>query len=186
MPCLLLGARVRVIPQAGPVRAAVSRVERATARVRRLSSRLWLATRVGAWLCVLPLRWRACDLTTVLAQIGPARPPARTPLSELDATVSVVRRVAALRLFTLPIFPGPCLREALALYHVLSHAGQPVEFCVGVMKAGESFVAHSWVSLLGNPIVAADRGRGFRVLYSYPDQRFDRAPHTAGNSPRFA
>ena len=168
------------------MRTAVSRFERASASVRRLASRLWLAARVGAWLCVLPLKWRARDLTTVLEQIGPVRPLARTPLSEIAATVSVVRRVAALRLFTLPIFPGPCLREALALYHVLSHAGQPVEFCVGVMKAGESFVAHSWVSLLGNPIVAADRGRRFSVLYSYPDKRFDRAPHAVGNTPRFA
>jgi hypothetical protein len=168
------------------VRTAVSRFERASTRVRRLASRLWLAARVGAWLCILPLTWRARDLTTAVEQIGPARPPERTPSLEIDAIVSVVRRMAVLRLFTLSIFPGACLREALALYHVLSHAGQPVEFCVGVMKAEERFVAHSWVSLLGNPIVAADRGRGFRVLYSYPDTQFDRAPHTAGNNPRFA
>ena len=106
--------------------------------------------------------------------------------SEIDSTVRVVRRVAALRLFAMPIFPRACLREALALYHVLSHAGQPVEFCVGVMKAGENFTAHSWVSLHGNPILAADRGRGFTVLYSYPDKHVVEVPHNAGNAPHFA
>ena len=113
--------------------------------VGRLADRLWLATRVGAWLCVLPLRWRAYGLTSVLERIGPAGRPRPESSSEIDSTIRVVCRVAALGLFRLPIFPRTCLREALALYHVLSHAGQPVEFCVGVRKC-EGILAHSWVS----------------------------------------
>jgi Transglutaminase-like superfamily len=139
--------------------------------VRRLADRLWLATRVGAWLCVLPLRWRAYGLTSVLERIGPAGRPRPESSSEIDSTIRVVRRVAALRLFRLPIFPRTCLREALALYHVLSHAGQPVEFCVGVRKCEGDLLAHSWVSLHGTPIVPADRECGFKLLYAYPDAR---------------
>lgn len=150
---------------------ALSGFRRTSTDVGRLAARMWLATRVGAWLCVLPLRWRARGLTTVLDQISPASPPTRLLSCEIEPTVRVVRRVAGLSLFTLPIFPRPCLREALALYHVLSHAGHPVEFCVGVLKAGEDLLAHSWVSLHGSPINPADRGGRFRVLYSYPDQR---------------
>ena len=150
------------------MRAAVTAFRRTSANIRRPADRLWLAARVGAWLCLLPLRWHARGLTTVLEHIGPARHRAPIPSTDIASTVRVVRRVAALWFFTLPVFPRPCLREALALYHVLSRAGQPVEFCVGVMKSGESLVAHSWVSLHGDPIIAADRGRGFRVLYSYP------------------
>jgi hypothetical protein len=85
--------------------------------------------------------------------------------------------VAALSLFRLPIFPRTCLREALALYHVLSHAGQPVEFCVGVRKNEEDLLAHSWVSLHGTPIVPADRENGFKLLYSYPGALVDGRLH---------
>jgi hypothetical protein len=50
---------------------------------------------------------------------------------------------------------------------------------VGVMKSGEKFIAHSWVSLHGTPVNAADRGRGFRVLYSYPRKPGVATPATA-------
>jgi hypothetical protein len=136
----------------------------------RRAAQLWLAARVGAWLCVLPLRWRARGLTTVLRQIGPAS-SRRTPSTEIESIARVVRRVAGLGMFRLRIFPRPCLREALALFHVLSRAGHPVEFCVGVLKAGDDLLAHSWVSVHGSPINPADRNGGFRVLYSYPDRR---------------
>jgi hypothetical protein len=139
--------------------------------LRRLSARWLLAIRVGAWLCVLPLRWRVHGLTGVLERIGTTSPRRRSKSSEFDSTIRIVRRVAALGLFRLPMFPRTCLREALALYHVLSHAGQPVEFCVGVRKAEGDLLAHSWVSLHGTPIIPADRVQGFRLLYSYPDVR---------------
>jgi hypothetical protein len=154
-----------------PVTTALFGFNRKSPDLARLAARIWLAARVGAWLCLLPLRWRARGLTTVLEQMGPARRPTRIQSSEIESIVRLVRRVAGLRLFRIAIFPRPCLREALALYHILSRAGQPVEFCVGVLKSGESFLAHSWVTLQGNPINPADRGGRFRVLYSYPDRR---------------
>jgi hypothetical protein len=84
-----------------------------------------------------------------------------------------VQRVARLRAFSLPIFPRHCLREALALYHVLTDAGHPVRFCVGVSGTAERLVAHSWVTLHGRPVLPVDRNGSFRVLYSYPERQID-------------
>jgi hypothetical protein len=139
-----------------------------TMRVRRIVSEIWLAARVSAWLCALPFHWHRGGLTTLLKRLGPARAePVRGWLTP-TRIVQVVRRVSRLRLFALPIFPKPCLREAMVLYRVLNRAGYPVQFHVGVRKQGEALVAHSWVALHGRPVVDGNDDRPFRTLYSYP------------------
>jgi hypothetical protein len=118
---------------------------------------------------LLPIRWDTSSLTAILSRIGPKVRPAETTTADLTTSVRVIQRVSRVAVFRLPIFPRQCLREALALYHVLSHAGQPVQFCVGVRKAGGGLIAHSWVTLHGQPILPADRNNSFRVVYAYPD-----------------
>jgi hypothetical protein len=43
-----------------------------------------------------------------------------------------------------------------------------VQFCIGVRKAGENLVAHSWVTLHGTPIPRHDEDRSFALVYRYP------------------
>jgi hypothetical protein len=142
-------------------------------RVRRRVSQVWLAMHVGTWLCALPFRWRGRSLPAILGRIGLARRPIRISASEIASTIRVVQRVSRLRVFSLPIFPRHCLREALALYHVLGDAGHPVRFCVGVSGTAERLLAHSWVTLHGRPVLPVDRNGRFRVLYSYPERQTD-------------
>jgi hypothetical protein len=139
------------------------------AEIVRIASRIWLAMRVGVWLCALPVRWHLRGVTELLRELGPPRPTASIRSFDLSSAVRIVQRVSRLRLFRLPLFPRACLREALGLYHVLTRAGYPVQFCIGVRKSGENLVAHSWVALHGTPIPRHDEDRSFTLVYRYPD-----------------
>jgi hypothetical protein len=79
-------------------------------------SRLWLAVRVGVWLCLLPLRWRVHTLPALLHVLASTRRRAlrRNPLA-MDQAVRIVRRMCRLRCVRGPWFPRACLRQALAL-----------------------------------------------------------------------
>jgi hypothetical protein len=84
-------------------------------------SQLWLAVRVGMWLCGLPIRWRVHSLPRLLQRPTPARerPPRRSPV-ELDRAVWLVRRICRLRFFRGSLFPQASLGQAMALYHILT------------------------------------------------------------------
>lgn len=139
--------------------------------VRRIVAEIGLTARVSALLCALPFYWQRRDLTTLLDRLGAVRQATASRALTPSKAVRVVRRVSRLRLFALPFFPKPCLREAMALFHVLNRAGYPVQFNVGVRKQGEALVAHSWVALHGRAVVDGDDGRPFSTLYSYPEQQ---------------
>ena len=89
-------------------------------------------------------------------------------------------RVSQLPLFRLPIFPGACLRRALALYYVLSRLGCPVQIHFGVQKGGHSLDGHSWVTLRGAPIADPDGAAAFSTVYSFPSTRSCYEPQTRG------
>jgi hypothetical protein len=126
-----------------------------------------MAARVGAWLFTLPFRWRGRGLSRLLDQIA-TEPFANHGADRVLVTVRVVRRVSRLGLFSAPIFPKACLRESLALFRMLSGAGHPVRFYVGVRKDGDMLVAHSWVTLHGRPLLPGAATERFRTVYTYP------------------
>lgn len=134
-----------------------------------LVSQLWFAVRLGAWLCVLPLRLRLHSLPALLHRLTQVQrqPTSCNPL-ELDRAVGIAVWLCQLRLFHLPLFPRACLRQSLALYHVLTRMGYPVEIHFGIHKDGEDLRGHSWVMLQGRPVAERARTEIFTTVYSYP------------------
>jgi Transglutaminase-like superfamily len=135
---------------------------------RRLSQ-LWLAVRVGVWLCALPIRLHLHTLPGLLERLTftRARSPCDHPV-ELERTVGIVRRVCQLRCFRGRLFPQACLRQALALYAVLARLGYPVEIHFGVFKPEGTLRGHSWVTVGGVPIEERRRPGVLTRVYSYP------------------
>ena len=93
--------------------------------------------------------------------------PRRGPL-EMDQAVRIVRRICRLRCFRGPLFPQACLRQALALYHLLSRLGYPVAIHFGVYKAGEALRGHSWVTVDGKPVAERLPPEALQTIYAFP------------------
>jgi hypothetical protein len=131
------------------------------------------AARVGLWLCWLPIVLRIHSLPMLLQHLeaGEDQHPKRSPI-KMERAVEIVVRVCRMRLFEWPMFPKPCLRQSLALYHVLTRLGYPVEIHLGVDKKLRKFFAHSWVTLQGERIADGTRPGIFKLVYSYPSKRF--------------
>jgi Transglutaminase-like superfamily len=142
-------------------------------------ARLWVAIRVGVWRCGLPIRWRVHSLPRLLHHLTPApgQAPRRVPLA-LDQAVRLVRRICRLRCFRGPLFPQACLRQALALYHLLSRLGYPVEIHVGVYQAGEALRGHSWVTVDGKSVAERIPPEALQTIYAFP------APASSGSPER--
>ena len=137
-----------------------------------LLSELWFALRLGMWLCALPISLRVRSLPMVLEYLTPVREhQKRISFIETDRAVRIVVRLCQMRLFYLPIFPRPCLRQALALYRTLNRMGYSVEIHFGVLKDEKNFHGHSWVTLQGEPVADTARSGVFKVVYSYPSDR---------------
>jgi hypothetical protein len=126
----------------------------------------WLRVWVGFWLCGLPLRLRIYPLPALLDRLALARRTHR--LLAMDQAVATVVRVCQARLFRLPLFPRPCLRQALALYAVLTRMGYPVAIYFGVRKEGGELHGHSWVTFQGTPVAERTRIDFFTTVYAYP------------------
>ena len=115
-----------------------------------LLSELWFALRLGVWLCLLPIFLRVRSLPMLLQHLAPVREQQKRRSSlETDRAVCIVMRLCQMRLFYFPIFPQLCLRQALALYRVLSQMGYPVEIHFGVIKNKNDLQGHSWVTVEG-------------------------------------
>jgi hypothetical protein len=132
-----------------------------------LLSEFWFALRLGLWLCLLPIFLRLRSLPELLnrsTQLG-TQPKRESPL-ERDRAVRIAVRICQMSLFYLPIFPKTCLRQSLALYHVLNRMGCPVEIHFGVLKDGQKFHGHSWVTIQGNPVAERTQPEIFKTVYS--------------------
>jgi hypothetical protein len=128
----------------------------------------WFAARVGLWLCWLPIVLRAHSLPVLLQRLESAQDQHQKRSSiKIERAVEIVVRVCRMRLFDLRIFPRPCLRQSLALYHVLTRMGYPVEIKFGVHKEGNDLQGHSWVTLEGKPVADRTRTEIFKPVYSY-------------------
>jgi transglutaminase superfamily protein len=131
-------------------------------------TQLWLAARVGAWLCSLPIVLRDHSLSSLLESLPRAAKLLKTGRTlEPVRTAEIVARVCGLPCFRLPIFPRACLRRALALYYVLAKDGFPIEIHIGVRKDGRDLHAHSWVALDGKALRERNPEKDFRTIYSY-------------------
>jgi hypothetical protein len=86
---------------------------------------------------------------------------------ELEQAVSIVVWVCRWRVFRLPIFPKPCLRQSLALYRTLSRMGHRAEIHFGVNKKGQTLYGHSWVTLQGQLVAESSGPEVFKSVYSY-------------------
>lgn len=137
-----------------------------------LLSELWFALRLGMWLCLLPIFLCVRSLPMLLQHLTPVREQQKRISSiETGRAVRIVVRLCQMRLFYLPIFPRPCLRQALALYRTLNRMGYSVEIHFGVLKDEKNFHGHSWVTMQGEPVADTARSGVFKVVYSYPSDR---------------
>jgi hypothetical protein len=129
---------------------------------------MWLAARVGVWVCALPVRLRGRRFTALLRDEAAVSRVRHVSRAEVDGMVQVVLRVCRLPLFATRVFPRSCLRESLAVYHVVRRSGYPACLHLGVQKDHDSLTAHSWVTLQGEPLIPASADPRFRTIYSYP------------------
>ena len=126
------------------------------------------AARVGLWLCWLPIGLRIHSLPVLLQRIKSAQDQQhKRSLIKMERAVQIVLRVCRMRLFDLRIFPLACLRQSLALYHVFTRMGYPVEIKFGVRKEENNLRGHSWVTLGEKPSPYRTQTENFRPLYSY-------------------
>src|SRR5262245_23122537 len=133
-----------------------------------LLSEFWFALCVGVWLCLLPIFLRFRSLPMLLrcfTLVGKRSKTISRP--DMDRAVQIVVQLCQMQLFYLPIFPQLCLRQALALYRVLSQMGYPVEIFFGVIKDEKGFHGHSWVTVEGKAVADTARSGIFKAVYSY-------------------
>jgi Transglutaminase-like superfamily len=154
--------------------AAIAKHRRAKSqKLKVLLSEFAFALRLGIWLCLLPIFLRLRPFPALLQRftLFRRRSKSRSPL-EMDRAVEIVMRLCQMRLFYLPIFPRPCLRQALALYHVLTRIGYSVEIHFGIHKQGKDLQGHSWVTIQGKPVAERTRTEIFKSVYSYPSASY--------------
>jgi Transglutaminase-like superfamily len=128
---------------------------------------IWLGLRVGLWLCALPFRLHWYGLPSLLARLTPQGElvPSQQGL-DVDSVAWVTGWVCRRRLFHSRLFPRLCLRQAQALYAVLSRLGYPVTIHIGVTKDGDVLHGHSWVTVHGHPLGERGAVEAFRILYA--------------------
>ena len=133
------------------------------------SSQVWWALRLGGWLCTLPMQLRRYSLPRLLRRLtpGPGRRP-RFGALEVDQAVRLVGWLCQRRCFRTRLFPRVCLRQALALYYVLTRLRYPVVLHFGILKKGGVLIGHSWVTVAGEPVTEDMHTQLFHIIYSHP------------------
>ncbi len=132
-----------------------------------LFSKGLLALNVLLWLLWLPVVLRIYCVPTLLTRISGRTRDKLPTASELEQAIGIVSFVCGLRAFRLRLFPQRCLRQSLTLYRALSRMGFPVEIHFGVVKNQDTFRAHSWVTLEGQPVADTAHSGSFKRVYSY-------------------
>lgn len=133
----------------------------------------WFAAHVCFRLCWFPILLRFRTLPDLLEQLTPkVGQKSRRTRPCLDRSVQLIVRVCHLRPFRGPLFPWACLRQALALYDMLTYLGYAVTIHFGILKTGNQLRGHSWVTLEGKPIAEdGDPGACHHLVYSYPSSQ---------------
>jgi len=141
----------------------------------------WLAIQVVFLLCRLPVLLRLYALPTLLHRLTTPDATGMAP-SEVkrDRAVRVVLRVCQLRPFRFRLFPRTCLRQALALYYMLTRLGYPVMIHFGVRKGKEELQGHSWITVKGMPVTQREGSSPYNIVYSYPLGQTKAHPNVKG------
>jgi hypothetical protein len=95
---------------------------------------------------------RRAPIASVLASLRAESPSARTPTAgALEESRRLGRAVAR----TLALMPGDtrCLVRSLVLTRLLARRGIPAKLVIGARTA-PTFLAHAWVELDGDPVLA--------------------------------
>ncbi|MFZ1744666.1 MAG: lasso peptide biosynthesis B2 protein [Nitrospirales bacterium] len=131
------------------------------------------AAHVSMRLCWFPILLHFCTLPELLEQLTKREGQrGRKSLPTLDRAVQIIVRVCHLRPFRGRLFPRTCLRQALALYDMLTYLGYAVTIHFGILKIGEEFRGHSWVTLDGKPVAEnRDPGVSHHIVYFYPSNQ---------------
>ena len=134
-----------------------------------IAARYWLATRMGVWLCELPVLLPVLPLPALLRRIT-AHAPHETPADGVlppDVVADVAVHVCRLPMFRVRPFPRACLRQSLVLFRALTTMGYPATIHFGVRKEGQAVEGHSWVTLYGRPVAESGSVDAFAALYSF-------------------
>lgn len=160
----------------------MSQSERSAQRRARdaRAAEYYLALRVGLWLLWLPIRLRFYSLPTLLQRLTPTTAPQPyVQRVDTDRAARIVRRMARLRLFRMPLFPHICLRQSLALYWVLRKVEPGCEIHFGIHREGGEMCAHSWVTVDGVPVFEERHPGMLGRLYTYPSVSSNSSPPVA-------
>lgn len=142
-------------------------------RLRKPWGEYWFAAHVILRVCWFPILLRFHTLPELLEQLTPqVGQKSRRTRPSLNRSVQLIVRVCHLRPFREPLFPRTCLRQALALYDILTDMGYAVTIHFGIRKMGGQLRGHSWVTLEGKPVAeSGDPGASHRIVYSYPSSQ---------------
>jgi hypothetical protein len=133
----------------------------------------WFAAKVMVRCCWFPILLRFRTLPELLEQLTQREgQKVKRASPTLERAIEIIVRVCHLHPFCGPLFPRTCLRQALALYDMLTYLGYTVTIHFGILKMGEELRGHSWVTLDGEPLAEnGDPGSCHRIVYSYPSSQ---------------
>lgn len=115
----------------------------------------------------LPKRYRQAPLDELLARLT-AQTPWYPPLA-LESVERDVRRVERW-LSRVPGLPDTCLYRALGRYTVLTRAGLPAVFLMGVPRGGGDGDGHAWIEVFERPFAETQAVADFAVTFRYPSK----------------
>lgn len=148
---------VAVAGVSGSVRSGLARLRRLPVRERLATLHLLaLAGLVEVGVRLVPLPRLARSLGLALGADRVAPPAGARVLNGAGLTARERRQVRAVRrlMSRWSLAPGPCLREALLLGHVLRRHGPVLR--LGVAHVGGALAGHAWVEVRGAVVGGSD------------------------------
>jgi hypothetical protein len=115
---------------------------------------------------LLRRRYREAPLDVLLHGLGSEGAPPRKVGLPLEVLERDVRRVERW-LGRAPLLPNTCLYRALGRYAVLTGAGLPAVFFMGVPRRGEGD-GHAWVEVFERPFAEPQEPADFAITFRYP------------------
>lgn len=138
-----------------------------TARWSTALRRARLSAHLLAQRLMLPRRYRQAPLDELLVGLTLRAP--REPTLSLDSLELDIRRVEQW-VSRVPGVPDTCLYRALGRYAVLSHAGLPAVFVMGLQRGAADRDGHAWTEVFGRPFAESQSVADFAVTFRYPSE----------------
>ncbi len=124
---------------------------------------IWLAVRIVAWSCVLPVLKRTVPLPRLVRLMAYSGNAPRDAASERQVIVWA-RRVDRLRPWR---FRNNCLDRSLLAYRFLGMTGSDPKLVVGFESGTEGVAGHAWVVVDGTPLYGDAAGARFSELVAF-------------------